>query len=76
MGIAASVLAFGISVQIPAWAWRNGGRWSLLHGFILVLMQAAALELRIADLITWIVSVGGSLFSVYLGESVEYPIPG
>ena len=92
LGIAATALATVITIQIPIWAWSNGGRWSFLHGCTLVVVEGAALGLRLfwrsqtgldgvcsfwtADTILWVHNSVGSLFSLYLSESTEYPVNG
>jgi hypothetical protein len=47
VGIAAAALGTLISVQIPLWALAHGGKWSVVHGAILVLVEITTLALRV-----------------------------
>ena len=47
VGIAAAALGTLISIQIPIWALANGGKWSVVHGMVFLLVEVTTLVLRV-----------------------------
>ncbi|KAG9196153.1 hypothetical protein G6011_01274 [Alternaria panax] len=95
LGIAATGLGTLITIQIPWWAFKNGGKWSFVHGLTLLAAELTTFVLRViwftrrdtvesqamrsfwmADGVAWFHNVVGSLFSIHLNESTEYPVTG
>lgn len=95
LGIVAAGLGTLITIQIPLWAIRDGGKLSTVHGLVLLTAEITTFVLRViwftrrdtvqsqavrsfwmADAIAWFHNVVGSLFSIHLNESTEYPVTG